>query len=978
MATFTGTGNNDIAIAVGLGSILLGFIGGTTAELGDGVGDVFLAAGGDDFISAGSGADTITGGAGNDVLNGNDGEDVFVYAAAAEIGSDTIDGGGGPNTLRIDHAGVANFRTANIFSSGQTSIDRLIFTNTTGASAEFNASQLSGTGVSTNLSITGAIGGYHVVSFFDASGVVDLSGFSFTSWSFDNVITIHAAASANITGASWADSLRGSPAADTLNGVTGNDTLIGGLGADSLVGGDGNDAFRYHSIAELAGDTIDGGTHAGGFRDEIQLVFTGAVDLSGLTIQSTGTTSIEVLSLFGAGHEVTLNASQFSATGISTALGISGDNDGVDIVIINNVSGVFDASAFGFATWDNAVDRLVINAVASASIAGASEADILNGSSAADTLSGGSGTDLLVGGLGADSLVGGDGGDVFRYASFAELAGDTIDGGAHGGGFRDEIQILFTGAADLSGHMIQSTGTTSIEKLSLSGGGGHGVTLNASQFSATGVSTALILQGDNAGADFITINNVSGVFDASAFGFATWDNAVDRIIINAVASASITGASQADSLNGSSAADTLNGGLGNDILVGGFGADSLVGGNGSDAFRYSSLAELAGDTIDGGADAGGFRDEIHIVFTGAADLSGLTLQSTGTTSIEGLALFGAGHEVTFHASQFSATGVSNALGIQGDNAGADIVIINNAGGVFDASAFSFSLWNAAVDCIVINASASASITGASQADSLNGSSAADTLNGGLGNDTLNGGAGVDTASYASDAQVVAANLFGGFAVQNSGQPGALIDTLTAIENVTGGSADDFLVGDDVANRLEGGFGGDNLWGYGGNDTLIGGEGNDIIVGGDNDDSLESGLGQDWLYGQGGADTLRATDATANAFNVLVGGDGNDTLIGGPTGFDYFYGGDGATGGGNDSFVIAANSGFKVMNDFEAGGVNDVVRLVGTAITSYAQAQGAMSFSGTINGTVLVVDGATQVWFLGLAPGQLTAADFLFA
>ena len=269
------------------------------------------------------------------------------------------------------------------------------------------------------------------------------------------------------------------------------------------------------------------------------------------------------------------------------------------------------------------------------------------------------------------------------------------------------------------------------------------------------------------------------------------------------------------------------------------------------------------------------------------------------------------------------------------------------------------------------------LLGGLQNDTLDGGNGNDTLDGGAGSDSMTGGSGLDTASYASDTQPVAANLFGGFAVQNAGQPTFTVDTLIAIENVTGGGGDDFLIGDNIANRLEGLGGADNLWGYGGNDTLIGGDGNDIIVGGDNDDSLESGIGQDWLYGQGGADILRATDATANAFNVLVGGDGNDTLIGGPTGFDYFYGGDGATAGGNDSFVIAANSGVKVMNDFEAGGVNDVVHLVGTPLSSYAQVQAAMSFSGTINGTVLVVDAGTQVWFLGLQPNQLTAGDFIF-
>jgi Ca2+-binding RTX toxin-like protein len=262
-------------------------------------------------------------------------------------------------------------------------------------------------------------------------------------------------------------------------------------------------------------------------------------------------------------------------------------------------------------------------------------------------------------------------------------------------------------------------------------------------------------------------------------------------------------------------------------------------------------------------------------------------------------------------------------------------------------------------------------------DVLNGGGGNDFLAGEQGNDTLDGGPGVDEASYAEDTLAVAANLLGGFAVQRVGQPDFTVDTLIGIENLRGGSGDDFLLGDNNANRLEGLGGGDNLWGFGGNDTLIGGDGNDIIVGGDNDDTLESGLGQDWLYGQGGADTLRATDATVNAFNVLVGGDGNDTLIGGPTGFDYFYGGDGATGGGNDTFVIAPNSGTKVLIDFEVGGVNDVVQLSGTSLTSFAQVQANLSFSGAINGSVLVAGAGTQVWFLGVAPGQLTAGDFLF-
>lgn len=271
-----------------------------------------------------------------------------------------------------------------------------------------------------------------------------------------------------------------------------------------------------------------------------------------------------------------------------------------------------------------------------------------------------------------------------------------------------------------------------------------------------------------------------------------------------------------------------------------------------------------------------------------------------------------------------------------------------------------------------------SLQGSNGDDTLVGGDDNDTLVGGGGNDRLDGGAGIDWAIYAEDTFAVAADLFAGLVVQRNGRTDFTVDTVIGVENLRGGSASDFLIGNNLANRLEGLGGADNIWGYGGNDTLIGGDGDDIVVGGEGADSLESGLGQDWLYGQGGNDTLRGTDATANAFNVLVGGDGNDTLFGGPTGFDYFYGGDGTNRNGDDLFVTGANSGTKVLIDFEAGGTNDEVRLLGTPLTNFTQVQANLSFSGTINGSVLVVGGGTQVWFLGLSPGQLTAGDFLFA
>jgi serralysin len=60
---------------------------------------------------------------------------------------------------------------------------------------------------------------------------------------------------------------------------------------------------------------------------------------------------------------------------------------------------------------------------------------------------------------------------------------------------------------------------------------------------------------------------------------------------------------------------------------------------------------------------------------------------------------------------------------------------------------------------------------------------------------------------------------------------------TLIENATGGSGADTLLGNSLANTLTGGDGNDKLYGYGGNDRLFGGAGNDYLVGGAGQDAF---------------------------------------------------------------------------------------------------------------------------------------------
>lgn len=108
-------------------------------------------------------------------------------------------------------------------------------------------------------------------------------------------------------------------------------------------------------------------------------------------------------------------------------------------------------------------------------------------------------------------------------------------------------------------------------------------------------------------------------------------------------------------------------------------------------------------------------------------------------------------------------------------------------------------------------------------DFLFGDAGNDTLIGGAGNDLLDGGDGIDTADYSTDTAGVTVDLGTGKATGD----GSGRDTLAGIENVTGGSGNDVLIGNGQANVLDGGAGNDRIV-AGAGDTAIGGAGNDVI------------------------------------------------------------------------------------------------------------------------------------------------------
>ena len=145
--------------------------------------------------------------------------------------------------------------------------------------------------------------------------------------------------------------------------------------------------------------------------------------------------------------------------------------------------------------------------------------------------------------------------------------------------------------------------------------------------------------------------------------------------------------------------------------------------------------------------------------------------------------------------------------------------------------------------------------------------------------------GVDTFSAAGRKASVTFDLREGAFSSFHRKNDVVISYGTKIENATGGSGADKLIGNGFKNVLSGNAGNDTLFGKGGNDNLRGGTGNDKLIGDAGKDKLRGGGGEDKLVGGGGDDTLNgdAQDDVVlggTGHDVLIGGFGNDTLRGG--------------------------------------------------------------------------------------------------
>lgn len=134
-------------------------------------------------------------------------------------------------------------------------------------------------------------------------------------------------------------------------------------------------------------------------------------------------------------------------------------------------------------------------------------------------------------------------------------------------------------------------------------------------------------------------------------------------------------------------------------------------------------------------------------------------------------------------------------------------------------------------------------------------------------------------------------------------------------DIYGGGGDDTIVGSDQGETIIGGRGNDEIEARGGDDAVAGNADNDEIYGGDGNDRLYGSGGNDYIDGQDGDDLIGGGEGK----DTLYGLDGRD-IITGDGGNDYLEGGTGNddVNGGADNDVVSGGR----DDDFIEGGTGD--------------------------------------------------------
>jgi Ca2+-binding RTX toxin-like protein len=639
---------------------------------------------------------------------------------------------------------------------------------------------------------------------------------------------------------------------------------------------------------------------------------------------------------------------------------------------------------------------------------GTNDADSLVGLGGDDSIYGLGGDDIIDGGPGMDTLYGGAGNDTYialGSETIVELAGEgtdtvetaiasfSIEGVAH---VENLVGTARTGQSltgnGLSNEIVGGIGADSLFGLGdndlLRGGAGNDV--------LDGGAGADEMQG-GLGADVYIVDDAGDVVVETGF---------DRDRVE-TALAAYTLASGAEDLTGTSALgqtltgnfnfNTIVGGEGNDVISGGESdaADTLRGNGGDDVLR----GEDGNDILSGGA--------------GNDELDG----GAGYDEMTG----GSGDDVYVFDHQWDDAIEAVNGGIDEVRSASAFVTIEFSPNVEKLTALS-----AAGQNMFGNAEANL-ITGGAGQDFLAGNGGDDILVGGDGNDTLRGGDGIDSYEGGGDDRTAAGSgAFGDRITFNEARAtqGAFADlrtqsvtndgfgnaeTMTGIESIGGDTAfADTFHGTDAANGFVTGFGGDKVYGHGGDDRfemgtaaalVDGGEGTDLLflrstggflrpdANGDGLADMAPAMPGSWTvdlangtmsdgYGSSGALANIENVTGSAAADTIMGNDGANVL-GGGAGHDRIVGRGGADtlsgGSGGDRFVYesvsdsAAAARDRIL-DFQSG-----IDLLDVSALAPSQVVLSQAMDGAVAYTLVTVTSAAGTAEIRVE-GSITAAD----
>ncbi len=662
-----------------------------------------------------------------------------------------------------------------------------------------------------------------------------------------------------LDGGSGNDTLYGDSDDDKLYGGAGDDKLDGGSGSDLMVGGTGHDTYEVDSSSDIVVETIPG-------------TATGGIDTVRTTVSYTLTANVENLVL------VDRPLSSPEST-------------------INNINGT-----------GNTLDNTLI------------------GNSGVNTLDGGTGADVMQGGSGNDVYVVDDPGDLV-------IETDNINNPKN-----DGTGYILIDWVDLVQSSISYTLTDFVENLQLTGSAdldGTGNTLDNVIYANTGDNVlngganSLIVNGVQNPDEYAALqgDTVSYLFGATAgvtvsLALSTAQDTYGSGVDTLIGFENLTGSAYSDELTGDAGNNVLNGGSdlrnftgnnsGADILRGGDGNDSYIVDGGDTVIETNtSLTQI--DTVFSWVD---FRlpDNVEnlrlLPFTRVYPTpSSPNINAIGNALNNSL-IGNAGNNILDGGS-----GADQMYGGLGD----DTYIVDNIGDVVnDTLPFPGSTpggtdtVRSTISYTLGTGIEKLQLMGSANLDGK-GNELGNFLWANRGNNTLDGAAGTDTLSYEFGARSGITIDLRSTQAQATGGSG--FDTLLNIENLTGSSFNDFIIGTDGSNVLDGGRGIDTvsfafapgkvtvtLGGLGTSGSASGGSGSDSLLNFENvigsafDDFLVGTGGNNLIDGGAGIDTVSyetatpppTTGATTGAGVVVnlttttaqnTGGSGYDTLLG---------------------------------------------------------------------------------------------------